>query len=88
MDLFENLRLMFVNPQQFWGGETRHGQISCYDPEFGLRFLKFQAFFTGSSVVPQNGRPQDFSLFIEELSSMHLTREPYAFQTAQISFGF
>ena len=88
MDLFENLRLMFVKPQQFRGGETRHGQIPCNDPEFGLRFLQFQAFLLGSSVVPQNGRPQDFSFLIEEHSSMHLTREPYAFQTAQISFGF
>ena len=79
---------MFVNPQQFRGGETRHGQISCNDPKFGLRFLQFQAFLTGSSVVPQNGWPQDFSFFIKEHSTMHLTREPYAFQTAQISFGF
>ena len=79
---------MFENPQQFRGGEARHGQISCYAPEFGLRFLQFQALFTGSSVVPQNGWPQDLSFFVEENSTMHLTRESYTFQTAQISFGF
>ena len=88
MDTFENMRLMFENPKQFRGGEARHGQISCNGPEFGLRFLQIQALLNRSSVVPQNGWPQGFSFFIKEHSTMHLTREPYSFQTAEISFSF
>ena len=76
-DLCVNFGFVFPYPEDFRGGETGHGWITAQrkQPVGPDAAVHFCALLDGALVIPEDGRAQDVTSFIEEDEAMHLPGE-------------
>ena len=62
----EILRLVILDPKNFRRGETREGDVAGIRGELlsADRFVEIFRLFYGAAVVPKDGRPYHFVMFI------------------------
>ena len=83
--LFEAARFIFAHPQNLRRGEPRQRGIADQLQQTcgtAHAIVDLRAFRRGALIIPQNGRPQDGVLLIQQNEAVHLPREAHAFDFA------